>query len=98
MLLLLKMNDCLRHIDRELGAPVNTSLITAEESVKALLREDLRDRPSLRKRLAAWWDYYKVELRIHTYLWLTSAANLLRRNKQKQQQPALPASPSSPPV
>lgn len=27
MLLLLKMNDCLRHIDRELGAPVNTSCV-----------------------------------------------------------------------
>lgn len=27
MLLLLKMNDCLRHIDRELGAPVNSSCV-----------------------------------------------------------------------
>ncbi|GAB5035151.1 aarf domain-containing kinase [Nannochloropsis oceanica] len=42
MLLLLKMNDCLRHVDRELGAPVNSSLVTAEEAVKALLREELK--------------------------------------------------------
>lgn len=25
MLLLLKTNDCLRHLDRELGAPINTA-------------------------------------------------------------------------
>jgi hypothetical protein len=42
LLLLLKTNDCLRHIDRELGSPVNSSLITAEECVKVLLREDLK--------------------------------------------------------
>lgn len=60
MLLLLKMNDCLRHIDRELGAPVNSSLITAEESVKALLKDELEGRPTLGKRVRAWWDYYKV--------------------------------------
>ncbi len=44
----------------QLGAPVNTSLITAEESVRALLREELKGRPSLKKRMAAWWNYYKV--------------------------------------
>jgi hypothetical protein len=42
MLLLLKTNDCLRHIERELGSPVNSSLIAARESVKALLADDLK--------------------------------------------------------
>lgn len=42
MLLLLKTNDCLRHIDRELGSPINSSLIAAEECARALLREEMR--------------------------------------------------------
>lgn len=67
MLLLLKMNDCLRHIDRELGAPVNSSLITAEESVRALLKDELEQKPTLGKRVWAWWDYYKVQT-MHPHL------------------------------
>lgn len=42
MLLLLKTNDCLRHIDRELGSPVNASLIAAQECARALLREECK--------------------------------------------------------
>ncbi|CAM9216254.1 unnamed protein product, partial [Heterosigma akashiwo] len=34
MLLLFKANDCLRHIDRRLGAPVNTFLITGETCIE----------------------------------------------------------------
>ena len=45
MLLLLKSQDCLRHIDRELGSPVNSSLIIAGECSKALLREELKSKP-----------------------------------------------------
>lgn len=99
MLLLLKMNDCLRHIDRELGAPVNSSLITAEESVKALLRDELQRRPSsLGRRVRAWWDFCKVELRIHTYLYITWAASLVRRGGGKQQQQPQPVLPPPSPV
>lgn len=68
MLLLLKMNDCLRHIDRELGSPVNSSLITAEESIKALLKEELKQKPSIVKRAKCWWEYLKVKFRIQLYL------------------------------
>ncbi|GAB5035185.1 abc1 protein at2g40090-like [Nannochloropsis oceanica] len=85
MLLLLKMNDCLRHIDRELGAPVNSSLVTAEEAVKALLREELKagaregGRAGWGKKVWAWWEYVRCEARIKTYLaWLWAGSRVKR--------------------
>ncbi len=98
MLLLLKMNDCLRHIDRQLGAPVNrygyiyllpayprhprpphpsflpdpthSSLVTAQESIKALLREELKQ-GGWKRQAWGWWEYLKCEARIKSYLaWL----------------------------
>lgn len=85
MLLLLKMNDCLRHIDRELGAPVNSSLVTAEEAVKALLREELKagaregGRAGWGRKVWAWWDYVRCEARIKTYLaWLWAGSRVKR--------------------
>lgn len=41
LLLLLKTNDCLRHIDRSLGAPCNTFLISASTATQALEKEAL---------------------------------------------------------
>lgn len=42
MLLLFKANDCLRHIDRALGAPVNSFCITAEACADARYREETK--------------------------------------------------------
>ena len=81
MLLLLKMNDCLRHIYRELGAPVNSSLITAEESVKALLKHELGQQTGWRNKAWAWWDFIKCETRIKTYLTWLWASSVLTRKK-----------------
>ena len=48
MLLLFKMNDCLRHIEHTLGAPTNSSLIVAGKyAAETVFREEekrLRDR------------------------------------------------------
>ncbi|CAM9107880.1 unnamed protein product, partial [Phaeothamnion confervicola] len=44
MILLFKTNDCLRHIDRSLGAPINTLVIAARTVADVLLAE-------------AWADY-----------------------------------------
>ncbi len=41
MLLLLKTNDCLRHLDNKLGSPVNTSKIVARITGDVLVCEDL---------------------------------------------------------
>ncbi|KAK4525302.1 hypothetical protein GAYE_SCF09G3210 [Galdieria yellowstonensis] len=42
LLLLLKTNDCLRSIDRALGAPLNTFIITARYCAKAIEQAELR--------------------------------------------------------
>ena len=41
MLLLLKTNDCLRHLDKRLGTPVNTTKIVAQITGDVLIREEL---------------------------------------------------------
>jgi len=50
MLLLLKTNDCLRHLDKALGRPVNTALIVAEVTNSVIVSEDL-DGLSIRNNL-----------------------------------------------
>jgi aarF domain-containing kinase len=43
MLLLLKTNDCLRHLDKRLGAPINTAQVVADITSSVIIREDLSD-------------------------------------------------------
>ena len=43
LLLVLKTNDCLRHLDMRLGSPVNTTLIIAETIAMITLEEDLNE-------------------------------------------------------
>eukprot|EP00903_Cladosiphon_okamuranus_P008942 g8557.t2 len=43
MLLLFKTNDCLRHIDRTLGAPINTFVIAAKTCISVLREEDAKE-------------------------------------------------------
>ena len=46
MLLLLKTNDCLRHLDRRLGTPVNTTKIVAQITGDVLIKEELWPTPA----------------------------------------------------
>ena len=48
LLLVLKANDCIRHIDRKLGVPVNSAIITMRRTGWAILREDFE---TLRQQL-----------------------------------------------
>ena len=41
LLLVLKTNDCLRHLDRKLGTPINTASVVAQITADVILKEDL---------------------------------------------------------
>jgi len=79
MLLLLKMNDCLRHIDFALGSPANT-LVTAGKYASRAIYDHEKNHPSMKSRATAWLDYIKVMFRIHIYdfgIWLSRSLTLL---------------------
>lgn len=74
MLLLLKMNDCLRHIDLALGSPTNTIVIAGKYAAKAVY-DDQRKVPSAKARFHYWLEYMRVLMRIQMYdlgVWLKS--------------------------
>ena len=68
LLLLLKMSDCLRHLDRALGATVNTHVVTAHACADALIAHELAQ-PG--ERAAALAAYSHVKARLWAYDWLT---------------------------
>lgn len=66
MLLLLKMNDCLRHIDFSLGSPTNTIVIAGKYAAKAVYNEQ-KKASSFSTRFHSWLEYMKVLMRIQIY-------------------------------
>ena len=72
LLLLLKMSDCLRHLDRSLGGTTNTDVVTAHACADALYAADGRFR-----------SYLRVKLRLWAYEWLSAfrGANLARQRE-----------------
>lgn len=69
MLLLLKMNDCLRHIDYTLGSPTNTLVVAGEYASRALYKDCLEKSSSWTSSWTAWWKYMNVLVRIHVHDW-----------------------------
>lgn len=68
MLLLLKMNDCLRHIDMALDSPANTLVIAGKYASKAMYLQEWQDSGgSLARKLQAWWSYMRVLIQINIY-------------------------------
>lgn len=68
MLLLLKMNDCLRHIDMALKSPTNTLVIAGRYASKAVYLHELQvSRGSLAGKMMAWLNYMRVMIRIRFY-------------------------------
>jgi aarF domain-containing kinase len=63
MLLLLKTNDCLRHLDTALGVPINTATIVAEITSGVIFSEDIRD-ADYQTKLNALRDYVGVLVRV----------------------------------
>lgn len=75
MLLLLKMNDCLRHIDYSLGSPTNTLVVSGKYAARAVYDDSIRSSHSdtsghqITQRgwlriFYAWCDYMDVLLRV----------------------------------
>lgn len=75
MLLLLKMNDCLRHIDFALGSPANNLVVAGRYAATAIYEEQHNDRAlSWSRRLRSFVGYIKILFRIQMYeigIWIT---------------------------
>lgn len=82
MLLLLKMNDCLRHIDFALGSPTNTLVITGKYASRAVYEDNVLHSSSWSTRMSAWVDYMNVLFRIKLHnmtLWWAETTSSLPR-------------------
>ena len=68
MILLLKMYDCLRHIDRVLGRPTNSLVIAGKFAARALYEHDMQQpHLSYLERFKIWLNYMSVALRIQVH-------------------------------
>jgi hypothetical protein len=78
LLLLLKTNDCLRAVDKELGAGYNTFVVTARECVKAINRHrEQMHHASFKSRVASCRDRLHLEMRLqamHAYAYVMSSS------------------------
>lgn len=69
MLLIFKMNDCLRHVDYALGSPANTLVVAGRYASRAVYESDQKQKRYF-DRIKSWVSYLRVLLRINTYeLW-----------------------------
>mmetsp|Transcript_22379 Transcript_22379/g.37917 ORF Transcript_22379/g.37917 Transcript_22379/m.37917 type:complete len:581 (-) Transcript_22379:181-1923(-) len=64
LLLLLKTNDCLRCLDKEIGAPINTLAVTADVSSQVILQDDLKQATTWTKYFQAYSEFCKVQLTV----------------------------------
>lgn len=69
MLLLLKMNDCLRHIDYQLGSPTNTLVVTGRYAAEAVFEEQARQSRTIWARWQNWWTHWNILMRIQLHDW-----------------------------
>ena len=68
MLLLLKMNDCLRHIDFALGSPTNTLVVAGKYASKAVYEDRLKNHQlSIVQKWKTWFAYVKVTFKIQIH-------------------------------
>eukprot|EP01024_Parvocaulis_polyphysoides_P017827 TRINITY_DN17862_c0_g1_i2.p2 TRINITY_DN17862_c0_g1~~TRINITY_DN17862_c0_g1_i2.p2 ORF type:complete len:135 (-),score=14.05 TRINITY_DN17862_c0_g1_i2:501-905(-) len=64
LLLLLKTNDCLRSIDRCLGQPINTFIVTARGCVRAMEEKGDTAQQGIVKNVQVLSERIRVEIRI----------------------------------
>ena len=67
LLLLMKTNDCLRHLDRTLDVPINSVIVVAKTVAEVILQDDLeKAKYSPRKIVIAFFEYVNVMLKVAT--------------------------------
>lgn len=75
MLLLFKMNDCLRHVDHVLGSnPTKNLIISGKYAVNASFKEKLKKDKNTINRFRQWMSFMMVISKIKIYevvQWLT---------------------------
>ena len=65
LLLLMKTNDCLRHLDRTLHVPINSVIIVAKTVAEVILQEDLENAEcNPLKIIVAFLEYMNVMLKV----------------------------------
>jgi hypothetical protein len=73
-------NDCLRHIDRSLGAPINTFVIAAATATDVLVQEHAEEDPfavqpsGLTASVQRSFQRFKERQKIRLFLWAATAA------------------------
>jgi aarF domain-containing kinase len=75
LLLMLKTNDLLRALNRELGNPINTYLLTVRYCITAITLDELKHGPSLYNRIQIHFDFLRFMAGLAVvdwYLWLSS--------------------------
>lgn len=67
LLLLMKTNDCLRHLDRTLHVPINSVIVVAKIVAEVILQEDLeKSKYDPLKVMIAIFEYVNVMLKVAT--------------------------------
>lgn len=67
MLLIFKMNDCLRHVDMSLGSPVNNLVVAGRYASKRVYESDKQASGSVLCLIRSWLSYFNVLFRINLY-------------------------------
>ena len=75
MLLLLKTNDCLRHIDAALGVPINTAIVIGDTTAEVILKEDLHRVRGPGDFFKALWRYIRMKIRVSGLQFLSRFLN-----------------------
>mmetsp|Transcript_7274 Transcript_7274/g.11048 ORF Transcript_7274/g.11048 Transcript_7274/m.11048 type:complete len:655 (+) Transcript_7274:148-2112(+) len=76
MLLLFKMNDCLRHIDHALGSPANTIVVAGKYATQTVYDSE-RDATGLLGRIRLWMSHVMIMLRIRAFELISTRQYLL---------------------
>jgi aarF domain-containing kinase len=71
MLLIFKMNDCLRHLDLALGSPLNNLVVAGRYASKRVYESDRERQRGVFGLLRSWLDYVRVLCRINSYEFLS---------------------------
>jgi len=85
MLLIFKLNDCLRHVDMALGSPVNTLAVAGKYASRRVFESDRRKQREsnggVLGLLQAWLSYARVLFRISGYE-ILSRLEMMRHTRE----------------